>query len=83
MTQPAHGCARCDARWGGSRTCHCSAEGCHQTFTGLQAFEAHRTGSHSTGKRHCLIPASIGLVQADDRPYPCWTTPEGAGEPED
>lgn len=74
------GCGRCDARWGGTRTSHCG--GCHQTFTGLSAFDAHRTGSHA--KRSCLNPAtavnqnedsdSYGelIFKLTDRAYPCW-----------
>lgn len=62
-------CSRCDAWWGGLNTSHCSA--CHQTFTGLSAFDKHRTGSHANSTRHCVAPESVGLVDAG-RAYPCW-----------
>lgn len=52
---PDIGCGRCNNRWGGTSTCHCS--GCHETFTGLTAFDQHRTGSHTHGTRRCLPPA--------------------------
>lgn len=75
----------CEARWTGLRTCHCAT--CHETFSGLGAFDAHRYGSFSDsgartidkktglpqGKRRCLPPESVGLVLAD-RAYRCWGT---------
>lgn len=67
-----HGCARCSKRWGGLNTAHCAA--CHETFTGLTAFDKHRDGSHSKGTRACLEPAEVGLVDAN-RAYPCWGWP--------
>jgi len=69
---PDIGCGRCDNRWGGTSTCHCS--GCHETFTGLTAFDQHRTGSHTHGTRRCLPPAEAGLQDAG-RHYPCWGNP--------
>lgn len=74
------GCARCDSRWSGTRTSHCG--GCHLTFTGLTAFDAHRTGTHA--KRSCLDPAALldeneksdrfgePIFKLTDRAYPCW-----------
>lgn len=67
-----HHCGRCSSRWNGYNTCHCSA--CHQTFTGLTAFDKHRAGSHMPDTRHCLEPASRGLVDAG-RAYACWGLP--------
>lgn len=67
-SQP-HGCGKCQKRWGGYNTSHCS--GCHETFTSLSAFDKHRTGSHASGSRRCLPPAEVGLVSAG-RNYPCW-----------
>lgn len=69
-----HGCGRCASRWGGLNTAHCGA--CHQTFTGIHAFDRHRTGSHSGGTRHCQPPAIVGLIDAG-REYPCWGFPTG------
>lgn len=79
-------CAKCHTRWGGLNTSHCSA--CHITTTGITAFDAHRTGSHTAtgeaiidkgkteprGPRRCLPPESVGLVDAG-RAYPCWGLP--------
>lgn len=62
-------CASCSAAWGGLKTGHCTS--CHQTFTVIAAFEKHRTGSHEREERHCLDPATVGLVDAG-RAYPCW-----------
>jgi hypothetical protein len=44
----------CPAEFGGLRTMHCS--GCHLNFSGLTAFDAHRTGSHIRVDRHCPPP---------------------------
>lgn len=75
------GCGGCDSRWGGLLTSHCT--GCHQTFSGLTAFDKHRTGSHAKG-RFCLDPrttvdenpesASFGkpIFKLSERAYPCW-----------
>ena len=38
-----HAAACCGARFGGLNTAHCS--GCHQTFTGLTAFDKNRDGN--------------------------------------
>lgn len=79
-------CGKCHATWTGANTCHCG--GCCQTFTGLSAFDKHRTGSHTDsgekiipkgateprGPRRCLPPESVGLVDAE-RKYPCWGDP--------
>jgi hypothetical protein len=65
-------CARCQARWGGLRTAHCDA--CHETFTVVAAFDKHRAGSHTDGGRHCIDPATVGLVDVG-RAYCCWGFP--------
>ncbi len=65
------GCPRCPNRWTGHNTAHCPT--CHQTFTGITAFDRHRTGSHTTG-RTCLPPTQAGLADAG-RNYPCWGHP--------
>lgn len=66
---PEHHCPRCDVRWGGYATAHCHS--CRNVFTGISAFDQHRAGSHAKGTRHCVDPASVGLVPTD-REYPCW-----------
>ena len=66
-----HTAACCGARFGGLNTAHCS--GCHQTFTGMTAFDRHRDGSHTTG-RTCRTPDDVDLIDAG-RSYPCWGSP--------
>lgn len=67
-----HACGGCPARWGGLNTAHCPA--CHATFTTVANFDSHRAGSHDRGARHCVPPATVGLVDAG-RAYPCWMMP--------
>lgn len=81
-------CPRCQGRWSGLNTSHCTS--CHQTFTGIAAFDRHRTGSHSEsgekfidkatgeprGPRRCLPPTEVDLVDAQ-RAYPCWGSADG------
>lgn len=57
--KPPFSCGRCGQRWGGTLTAHCS--GCHQTFTGLTAFDRHRDGDHAKSTRHCRTPHDVGL----------------------
>lgn len=59
-------CAKCSAEWGGMNTCHCS--GCHTTFTGITAFDAHRRGGQ------CIPAESAGLTLTK-RAYPCYGYP--------
>lgn len=44
----------CGATWTGKRIEHCSAPGCHQTFTGTRAGDKHRTGDYFPDTRRCL-----------------------------
>lgn len=67
-------CSRCQGVWGGLKAAHCTADGCHQTFTTVSAFDKHRTGSHPHDTRTCLPPEQVGLVDAG-RTYPCWGFP--------
>lgn len=62
-------CAKCGAWWTGARTAHCCE--CHRNFTAVSVFDKHRAGSHARDTRHCVDPASVGLVDAG-RAYPCW-----------
>ncbi|ASZ74214.1 hypothetical protein SEA_SQUINT_138 [Mycobacterium phage Squint] len=74
-------CRKCNATWGGYNTCHCHA--CGEVFTGLSAFDKHRTGPHSD--RSCLHPATAvnenpdsddfgeKLFKRSGRDYPCWS----------
>jgi hypothetical protein len=57
-------------------TSRCSA--CHESFTVVAAFDKHGAGSHTHDDRHCLDPATVGLVDVG-RAYSCWGFP-GRGE---
>lgn len=65
--------AKCGKWWTGTLTSHCS--GCCETFSGLAAFDAHRTGSHAKGDRHCQPPENAGLTLDENRRYRCWKKP--------
>lgn len=69
-------CAKCSNVWGGLKTVHCPA--CCATFTGIEVFDKHRTGSFINDTRRCLPPDSVGLVDAG-RAYPCWGYPGRGG----
>lgn len=61
-----HTCAKCTNRWSGANTAHCAT--CHNTFTGVAAFDKHR----QNGK--CAHPAEVNLTLNPTRAYPCWGT---------
>lgn len=63
--------AACGKKWTGLNTSHCGR--CHETFTGISAFSAHRVGD-GNGDWHCSDPKDVGLVDAG-RKYPCWREP--------
>lgn len=69
-----HSDTRCGARWSGSNTSHCGK--CHNTFTGIESFDAHKP---VTG---CLDPAEIGMVLAEGRAYEAWRLPVPSTEEE-
>ena len=48
-----HTCGGCTVTWTALGACHCS--GCHATFSGITAFDAHRR------RFSCLDPSSVGL----------------------
>lgn len=55
------GC-RCGAEWPGTRISHCSA--CHETFSGVSAFDQHRRRVKSETSKYvgrCLDPLDAGL----------------------
>jgi hypothetical protein len=61
----------CGRWWTGSERSHASC--CHETFSSLSAFEAHRRGLR------CNPPESVGLV-AREKPFGRiwgWPAPEG------
>ena len=39
--------------------CHFHCRACGSHFTSLEAFDAHRTGSHADNSRTCLDPATV------------------------
>lgn len=57
---PVH--AECGKEWSGTRACHCS--GCHETFSGVDLFDRHRTlhGEHGT----CRHPSELRGVELRD-----------------
>lgn len=59
-------CSKCSAEWGGMNTAHCA--GCHTTFTGITAFDAHRRGGE-------CIPAECVGLSLTKRAYPCYGYP--------
>lgn len=65
---------RCGARWSGTKTSHCGVKGCHQTFSGVSAFDLHRRGGV------CGSPTKLGMSQIASRPYQCWGFPAESGE---
>ncbi|MFC8182425.1 hypothetical protein ACFULT_26435 [Rhodococcus sp. NPDC057297] len=65
-------CPRCQKRWGGMNTCHCT--GCHTTFSGITAFDAHRRGGI------CSPPMIVGL-RLTDRAYECYGHPADPDKP--
>lgn len=65
---------------------HCGADGCHQTFAGITAFDAHRAGP--VDERHCRPPADCGMrlnawgvwsQSGDGRPA-FWDRPQPSGD---
>lgn len=57
---------RCGACWSGLAACHCV--GCHQTFTSISGFDAHRTGDT------CRNPAEVGMTRSGRTDH-AWTFP--------
>lgn len=61
---PRATCSGCQISWSASSACHCS--GCHQTFSGVTAFDRHqRRGRH-------LPPYLLGMVRGETG---VWTLP--------
>lgn len=63
---PGYGSCRCGAKWTGYSTSHCSASGCHQTFTSISTFDRHRSDGQ------CHDPAERGLVHVTKRYWSGW-----------
>lgn len=69
-SQSLASCRGCDTRWTGTSRCHCS--GCHESFSGLALFDAHRRDVNGVGT--CLDPATITVqptaIKGQPRPKP-------------
>lgn len=55
--EPPITCSGCPATWTAPTACHCAAEGCHRTFSGVALFDAHRAAEGKHGG--CIDPAAI------------------------
>lgn len=53
MARTPFSCSGCGTVWYRRGYEHCSARGCHQTFTSTRAGDLHRVGPHD-GERKCL-----------------------------
>lgn len=54
----------CNSWWTGINRAHCPA--CCRTFSGDSAAEKHRVGTFGPdGDRHCVDPATVGLIPRD------------------
>lgn len=62
----------CGKTWTGLRRAHCPT--CHQTFNSDSAADKHRVGKHGPD-RHCVDPATAGLVPVEQPWGTCWQTP--------
>lgn len=56
VSERPHRCSRCDVRFGGERTCHCTK--CHRTFGALSAFDHHLVFGEGRVVVGCLDPAA-------------------------
>ncbi len=56
VSERPHQCSRCDTRFGGDRTCHCTR--CHRTFGALSAFDHHLVFGDGRVVIRCLDPAA-------------------------
>lgn len=65
---------KCGGWWTGLSRAHCPA--CCRTFSCDSAADKHRQGRHGID-RHCVDPATVGLVPVD-KPYGVmWQNPGG------
>ncbi|WP_256988152.1 hypothetical protein [Streptomyces sp. BR123] len=64
----------CGAWWTGLTRSHCAAPGCHRTFSSESAADRHRQGRFGID-RHCVDPATVGLVPVEKRYGVMWQTP--------
>lgn len=73
------GTCRCGAAWTGSKIEHCSAAGCHQSFSCTRAGDMHRVGDHAvtTGpdRRRCLSVEEMTARGMAQNSHGAWMTP--------
>jgi hypothetical protein len=50
-------CGGCDRTWTGLLICHCAA--CHETFSCIDHFDAHRAAGRGSRPGYCLTPDMI------------------------
>lgn len=62
----------CGSWWTGLSRAHCPA--CHRTFSCDSAADRHRKGPHGPD-RHCVDPATVGLVAATKPFGELWQNP--------
>ena len=69
---------KCGAEWTGKRLEHCTATGCHQTFTGTTAGDMHRVGKHDVSegpdRRRCLTPDEMREKGMTQNKHGHWTS---------
>ena len=70
-------CIHCDATWSGYTRCHCG--NCHNTFSGVTTFDAHRRGYGERGS--CKDPRYMPALVLDDAGV--WSACAGTGRPGD
>lgn len=72
----------CGARWTGTRIAHCRSADCHRTFSTATNFDRHWRGKGDN--RHCVDPATVGLVPREHPGCVIWSRPreDVAGRPE-
>jgi hypothetical protein len=63
----------CGASWTGTRIAHCKAAGCHRTFSTAANFDKHWRGRGDD--RHCVDPATVGLVPREHSGCVVWSKP--------
>lgn len=72
-------CGGCPATWTGLSVAHCAA--CHETFSGVQLFDAHRSADGERGA--CIPPAEVQGRGGEQRMFfrdGMWRGPEMSDE---
>jgi hypothetical protein len=74
-------CNGCSTTWTGAMACHCAS--CHRTFTGVTAFDLHRTGGRCNDPE--TLVTKLGeprLVRVTKRYWSGWGRPGEGWSPE-